>query len=239
MTAAIQTRPPARPGRTADLAGRRFFCSWSGGKDSYLALARAALAGGRPEALLCMLHEDGLASRGHGLPLPLLEAQAASVGLPLVTAATTWDDYERTYVAALRKLRSRGVEAGVFGDIDLEPHRDWVAGVCGVAGLACHLPLWKEGRRRLLDELLAGGVRATVVAVDAARLDASYLGRVITSELIADFEAAGVDPSGEEGEYHTMVTDAPAFSVPVPLVWDGVVERDGHWIVDYAIRTTS
>jgi diphthine-ammonia ligase len=239
VTAATQARPPAPPGRTSELAGRRFFCSWSGGKDSYLALARAALAGGRPEALLCMLHEDGLVSRGHGIPLPLLEAQAASIGLPLVTAATTWDDYERACVAALRKLRTRGVEAGVFGDIDLEPHRDWVAGVCDVAGLACHLPLWKEGRRRLLDELLAGGVRATVVAVDAARLDASFLGRAITPALITELKAAGVDPCGEEGEYHTMVTDAPAFAVRVPLVWDGVVERDGHWIVDYVVSTTS
>ena len=130
------------------LAGRRFFVSWSGGKDAYLALQRAVRRGGEPAALVCMLHEDGRVSRGHGLPLALLEEQAAALGVPLVTRATTWDGYEATFVSLLHELRGQGVEAGVFGDIDLQAHRDWVEGVCEVAGLGCHLPLWQEPRRR-------------------------------------------------------------------------------------------
>jgi len=224
---------------TPTLAGRRFFCSWSGGKDSYLAFARAVAAGGRPEALVCMLREDGERSRGHGLPVALLEAQAEALGVPLVTGATTWDDYEATFVGVLHELRAQGVEAGVFGDIDLEGHRVWVEGVCEVAGLSCHLPLWQAQRRRLIGELLAGGVRATVVAVDAAKLDASFLGREITSRLIAELEAAGADVCGEEGEYHTMVTAAPLFSAPAPLAWDGHEERDGHWVLKFTAFTTN
>jgi diphthine-ammonia ligase len=218
---------------TSTPAGRRFFCSWSGGKDAYLAFARAVAAGGRPGALVCMLHEGGERSRGHGLPLALLEAQAAALGVPLVTAATTWDDYEATFVSVLHDLRVQGVEAGVFGDIDLEGHRVWVEGVCEVAGLSCHLPLWQEPRRRLIDELLAGGVRATVVAVDAAKLDAWFLGRELSDEVVAALEAAGADACGEAGEYHTMVTAAPLFSAPVPLGWEGIEERDGHWVLKY------
>jgi uncharacterized protein (TIGR00290 family) len=152
------------PGAAA-LAGRRFFTSWSGGKDAYLALRRATAAGGRPAALVCMLHEDGSASRGHGLPLALLRAQADSLGIPLVTRCTTWDDYEATLVSLLHELRDQGVEAGVFGDIDLQAHRDWVENVCEVCGLDCHLPLWQEPRRRLLDEFLGAGGCATIVAV--------------------------------------------------------------------------
>ena len=219
---------------TPPLAGRRFFCSWSGGKDAYLAFARAVAAGGRPEALVCMLHEDGDRSRGHGLPVTVLEAQAEALGVALVTGAATWDEYEATFVAVLHELRRQGVEAGVFGDIDLEGHRVWVEGVCDVAGLTCHLPLWREARRPLIDELLAGGVRATVVAVDAAKLDVSFLGRELTPELVADLEAAGADACGEEGEYHTMVTAAPLFAAPVPLVWDGREERDGHWVLKFS-----
>ena len=219
---------------TPSLAGRRFFCSWSGGKDAYLALARAVAAGGRPEALVCMLHEGSERSRGHGLPLGLLEAQAAALGVPFVTRATTWDDYEATFVSVLRGLRARGVEAGVFGDIDLEGHRVWVEGVCEVADLSCHLPLWQEPRRRLIGELLAGGVRATVVAVDAAKLDPGFLGRELSDELVAELEAAGADACGEDGEYHTMVTAAPLFSAPVPLDWDGREERDGHWVLKFS-----
>ena len=218
---------------TPTLAGRRFFCSWSGGKDAYLAFARAVAAGGRPEALVCMLHEDGERSRGHGLPVAVLEAQAEALGIELVTRATTWDDYEATFVGVLHELRRRGVEAGVFGDIDLEGHRVWVEGVCDVAGLSCHLPLWQEPRRLLIGELLADRVRASVVAVDAAKLDAAFLGREITPELVAELEAAGADACGEEGEYHTMVTAAPLFSAPVPFAWDGREERDGHWVLKF------
>jgi len=223
--------PARRP--AAALAGRRFFCSWSGGKDAYLALSRAVAAGGRPEALLCMLHEDGAVSRGHGLPVALLEAQAVALHVPLVTRATTWDDYEASFVSALHELRAQGVETGVFGDIDLQGHRDWVEGVCEVAGLACHLPLWQEARRSLLAEFLVGGARATIVAVDSSRLGVEYLGREIDAALIAGLESAGVDLCGEEGEYHTMVTAAPLFAAPVALPWGGVIERDGHWTLDF------
>ena len=218
---------------TPTLAGRRFFCSWSGGKDAYLAFARAVAAGGRPQALVCMLHEDGDRSRGHGLPVELLAAQAAALGIPLVSAATTWDDYEATFVGALHELRRQGVEAGVFGDIDLEGHRVWVEEVCEIANVSCHVPLWQEPRRLLIGELLAGGVRATVVAVDAAKLDASFLGRKLSDELVAELVAAGADACGEEGEYHTIVTAAPLFSALVPLVWDGREERDGHWVLKF------
>jgi len=224
---------------TQDLSGRRFFCSWSGGKDAYLALARAVAAGGRPGALVCTLNEDGEASRGHGLPLALVQAQAASLGIPLITRATSWDEYEATLVSVLHELRAQGIEAGVFGDIDLQAHRDWVEGVCEVVGMSCHLPLWQEPRRRLIDELLANGVQATVVAVDAAKLDAGFLGRELSPTLVADLEAAGADACGEEGEYHTMVTAAPLFSNPVQLSWVGTEERDGHWVLRYAASAPS
>ena len=137
------------------IAGQRVFVSWSGGKDAYLALQRAVRRGAVPAVLVCMLHEDGRVSRGHGLPLALLEEQAAALGVPLVTRPTTWEEYEATFVSLLHELRVQGVQAGVFGDIDLQAHRDWVEGVCEVAGLGCHLPLWQEPRRALLGEFLA------------------------------------------------------------------------------------
>jgi uncharacterized protein (TIGR00290 family) len=126
----------------------------------------------------------------------------------------------------------------VFGDIDLQAHRDWVEGVCETAGLSCHLPLWQEPRHRLLDEFLAGGSRATIVAVDSSRLGAEYVGLELNDAVIARLEAAGVDACGEEGEYHTMVTWAPLFAARVPLVWGGVEERDGHWVLRYSAASS-
>jgi diphthine-ammonia ligase len=218
----------------SEVEGAPFFCSWSGGKDSYLALHRAAANGGRLQALLTMLHEDGSCSRGHGLPLSLLGAQAAALGVPLVSRATTWDGYEEAFADALRELRGMGIADGVFGDIDLEPHREWVEGVCTRAGVRCHLPLWQQPRRALLDELFEMGVLATVVAVDARRLDARFVGRELDAALVAELEAEGVDACGEDGEYHTMVNQAPLFSAPVPLTRATTGSRDGHWVLRFA-----
>ncbi len=215
------------------ISGARIFVSWSGGKDAYLAMQRAVRRGAEPAAIVCMLHEDGLVSRGHGLPLALLEEQAAALGVSLVTRATTWDGYEATFVSLLHELRGQGVQAGVFGDIDLQAHRDWVEGVCEVSGLGCHLPLWQEPRRALLGEFLAGGSRATIVAVDSSKLPAEFLGLELDDDVISRLEVAGADACGEEGEYHTMVTQASLFSRPVALAWDGTEERDGHYILRF------
>ena len=164
----------------------------------------------------------------------LLERQAAALGLRLVTRATTWDGYEETYIAALHELREAGLQGGVFGDIDLEPHREWVERVCALAGMSCHLPLWLEPRLPLIEELFAGGVRATIVAVDAKRLEARFVGRELTRELVAELEALGIDACGEEGEYHTFVTEAPLFAAPVPLHVARHESRDGHWVLKFA-----
>ena len=228
-----RSKDAGRPSDLTSLDGRLFVCSWSGGKDAYLALQRAVAAGGRPAALLCMLHEDGSCSRGHGLPLATLEAQASALHVPLVTHATTWNDYEGTFLEALRSLRAIGVEAGVFGDIDLEEHREWVDGVCARVGLRAYLPLWQAPRAAIVDELLAHGVEATIVAVDAGRLDATFLGRRLSPGVVADLAAAGVDICGDEGEFHTVVTFAPLFGCSIALAWSGYEERDGHYVLSY------
>ena len=221
-----------RAAELAVVAGRPFFSSWSGGKDSYLALQRAVAGGGRPVALLTMTDEDGRRTHSHVLPVSLVARQAQALGLPLVLRSASWDTYEAAFIDGLAELRGeRGVEVGVFGDIDLQPHRDWVERVCAVAGLRACLPLWGEPRRALLDELLAAGIVATVVAVNGDRLDERFLGRRLDPALIAELEAAGVDACGEEGEFHTVVTAAPLFAAPVAFAWRGTVAIDQYRFV--------
>jgi uncharacterized protein (TIGR00290 family) len=224
------------PGSAAELdvvTGRAFFSSWSGGKDSYLALQRAVDGGGRPAALLTMTAEDGRHTHSHALPVSLVERQAEALGLPLVLRSASWDAYEAAFLDGLAELRDElGAEVGVFGDIDLQPHRDWVERVCAVAGLRACLPLWLEPRRALLEELLAAGVHATVVAVNGDRLDERFLGRRLDRELIPELEAAGVDACGEEGEFHTVVTEAPLFAAPIAFAWRGTVAIDQYRFVD-------
>jgi uncharacterized protein (TIGR00290 family) len=234
------TDSPDDPGATGQaglrsIDGVPFVCSWSGGKDSALALHQAIAAGGHPRALLTMMIEDGTRSRSHGLPREVLEAQAAALGVPLHTRPASWDDYEQRFGVALAEQRSDGVRAGVFGDIDVERNLTWVQRMCAAASVQACEPLWHRPRRELLDELLALGFRARMVAVNADLLPADLLGRLLDHALVAELEAAGVDASGELGEYHTVVEDGPPFTMPVPLVFGEVVTRSGYHFIDTGV----
>jgi diphthamide synthase (EF-2-diphthine--ammonia ligase) len=118
-----------------NLQARSFFCSWSGGKDSCLALYRTLQKGGKPHSLLTVLEETGVRSRSHALPVSLLQRQAEALGIPLETCNATWQTYEETFKQELARLRSSGVEVGVFGDIDLDDHRTWEEMVCTTADI--------------------------------------------------------------------------------------------------------
>lgn len=212
------------------------FFSWSGGKDSMLALHRALETGVRVEALLAMFDETGERSRSHALPPSLVQAQADALGIPLVIRHAGWTDYEAVFTDQLRRFAAQGITQGLFGDIDLQPHRDWEEKVCAAAGLQAVLPLWQEPRRALVDELLALGYRARVVCVDGRHLDAWYCGREFDAAFLADLPPT-VDACGENGEFHTFVFDGPRFRHAVPHRLVAVHERrptspaPGHYFV--------
>jgi uncharacterized protein (TIGR00290 family) len=153
--------------------------------------------------------------------------------------ASTWEGYEAVFTEAITELKGKGVSVGVFGDIDLEEHREWVHKVCARADIIPHHPLWSEARRSLLEELLREGFEATIVAVKKGTLDASLLGRRLTRETIEELEAAGVDASGELGEYHTVVTNGPLFSRPLQISTHEVHEHDGYLFLEVSITGAS
>jgi len=201
------------------LKGRPFFCSWSGGKDSCLALYHAIQNGGVPKFLFTMMATERDKSRSHGLSRELLQAQADQLGIPIIFRAASWDEYEKTFIDALREFKADGIDLGVFGDIDVEPNRQWVVRVCDAAGVTPFHPLWQRPRRELLDEFIGLGFKATVVVLNNSLLNPRFLGRSIDRETVAEMEAEGIDASGETGEYHTVVTAGPIFSheiIPIP-----------------------
>jgi uncharacterized protein (TIGR00290 family) len=211
-------------------------CSWSGGKDSCLALYRLLSAGGRLTRLVTMFTEDGERSRSHGLPRSVLEAQAAAIGAPLLSAAATWDEYEAAFVKLLRAARDQGATTAVFGDIDIPRHRAWEENVCRQAGLAASLPLWQHDRMTLLDEWWAAGFEARIVVAREGLVDRRYLGRVLDRATAAELAATGVDPCGENGEFHTVATAGPLFQWPIELELRGQVLRSGCWFQDVAVK---
>jgi diphthine-ammonia ligase len=217
--------------------GIPFFCSWSGGKDCCLALYRAVAHGGVPAALVSMLIEEGGRTRNHGLATAVVQAQAEALKIPLVTVPTSWPQYEERLVETVRQLASQGIQAGVFGDIDIPPHRQWEENVCAQAGLQAFLPLWQEPRHHLLEEFLDLGYEARIVAVKDPVLDPSFLGKSLDREVIAALTLAGVDACGEYGEYHTVVTKGPLFRHSLQLIPGEKVLRSGYWFQDFSLAT--
>src|SRR3954453_9872343 len=215
------------------LRGVPVFCSWSGGKDSAMALHEAARAGAEPRLLVSMMVEGGERSRSHGLSREVLTAQAAAVGLPIEFGAASWSGYEAEFLRVLGSaIEAGGPTVGVFGDIDMKDHRDWVERVCGLVGAGPPLPIWQRDRRALMDEALAAGFKAVIVAVRESELPRELLGQTIDADIVAAIKAAGADAAGENGEYPSLVIDGPLFERPLAVECGEQSLRDGVWFTD-------
>ena len=209
-----------------NIGNKQFLCYWSGGKDSSLAYYHAAQNGGIPTALVTTLLENGERTRAHGLSVSMLKKQAEQLGSELFTCPTSWDDYEQNFVDLLSSIKGKNnIEHGVFGDIEIEEHREWVEKVCQQAGFQAHLPLWQKSRRELICEFIELGFKAVVIVVDSEKLDETFLGRTLDMTFIAEMERMEIDPAGENGEYHTVVVDGPIFAGAISYEL-GEIERE-------------
>ena len=200
---------------------KKAFCSWSGGKDSCLALSRAVENGYEITHLLTMFDETGERSRSHAVSLDVMRAQAESLGLKLIAPSASWQNYQAVFIEELRKLKAQKIEAAIFGDIDLQAHRDWEEQVCAAAEIEAVLPLWNENRLDLVNEFLTSGFRSVVICVNEKYLPKEFCGRVFDEQFIKDLPE-GVDACGENGEFHTFVFDGKLFKNPVPYKIDEI-----------------
>lgn len=208
---------------------RNSLCSWSGGKDSCFALVKAVTEGYNPRILLNVLNEEGKISRSHGIPSTILQAQAKAAGLPIHLISSSWNDYEKRFTSALAQLKDKyTLTHAVFGDIDLQAHRDWEEKVCTNAGLQAVLPLWQQNRRELVLQMLDCGIEAMIVSCNEV-MGEQFIGKTITPDLINQLEALGVDACGENGEYHTLVLDCPLFTQKITVQLTGVVKHENYW----------
>lgn len=215
------------------------FLNWSGGKDAAFALFR--LGQQKDVQVRCLLTSLSAAYRRismHGVREALLLEQTRQIGLPLRTVFlpedTEMEEYDRIMAGQLRTLAAEGVRYAVFGDIFLEDLRKYREERLEAAGMQGIFPLWKEDSTSLLRSFLQAGFRAVVTCVNAALLDKSFAGRVIDESFIRDLPA-GVDPCGENGEFHSFVFDGPLFSSPVRYTAGDVIEKtyaassEGKW----------
>jgi len=210
--------------------------SWSGGKDSALALhALRSECGIEPVALLTTVTEDYGRVSMHGVRRSLLVAQAEAVGLPLVEvpipAACPNSVYEERMAAALSSPPLSDVPAFAFADLFLADIRAYREERLRVVGREAVFPIWGRDTRELARSFISLGFEAVLVCVDPAQLDASFIGRRFDLDLLEDLPP-GVDPCGENGEFHTFVYDGPVFSHAIEITLGEAVTRDGFHFQD-------
>ena len=236
----IDARPRLSPrlGETAALGDQRhapFALSWSGGKDSALALWSLRRRQLEPEALITTVTETYERISMHGVRRELLARQAEALGIPLVEVvippSCVNEIYEARMSEAFAAAPLSGVEMVAFGDLFLEDVRAYREGRLAAADKRGLFPLWGQDTAALAREFIDVGFEATLVCVDPRALDPVFCGRRYDERLLTELPH-GVDPCGENGEFHTFVSAGPIFTEPIACERGEIVERDGFVFCD-------
>lgn len=216
-----------------------FAVSWSGGKDCCLAFWKALSDGIDVQYLLNTFREDSGRVAFHGVRAGLIQKQADAVGRKLVQKRVSDGNYEEIFLGALEELKARSVEGIVFGDIDVRENRAWSETVARKAGLESMFPLWNQDQESILEDFIASGFKAIVVALDSRFLTEDDLGQKIDRtwmERIKQLRSAApnapVTFCGENGEYHSFVYGGPPFKSDIHIRTGDSVVRDGYRLID-------
>ena len=210
--------------------------SWSSGKDSAWTVHLLRQDPGIELAALLTTF-NGAADRVamHAVRRELVEAQAQRIGLPLWSIDLPWPCSNAVYEDLMQAMCRRAVEDGItavaFGDLFLQDIRQYRERQMDGSGLKPLFPVWKIPTGELALELIGAGLKAKVTCIDLAKLDASYAGREYDGDFLNSLPA-GVDPCGENGEFHTFVYDAPLFSIAIPVEMGETIEHDGFVFAD-------
>jgi uncharacterized protein (TIGR00290 family) len=209
--------------------------SWSGGKDSCVALREIQSAQIRVAALLTTITRDYDRISMHGVRRELLETQARSLGLPLhqvlISKDATNEEYEAKMGEAFSQYRGKGIDSIVFGDLFLEEIRAYREQFLARHHMRGLFPVWKRDTSAFIRQFLELGFRAVVTCVDSKVLDQSFAGRLIDKSFLSSLHA-GIDPCGENGEFHSFVFDGPIFTAPIKFSLGDTVLRESFWFRD-------
>ena len=212
------------------------FVSWSSGKDSACALAEAQRSGmAEIVGLLTTVNEAFDRVAIHGVRNSLLDRQIAALGLPCVKVPLPHPcpmaAYEARRAEASAIVKARGADHVIFGDLFLEDVRAYREAQLARVGLRGLFPLWGRATRVLAEAMIKDGFAAYVACLDPKQLDRGFAGRRFDPRFLAALPMT-VDPCGERGEFHTVVTDGPVFRTPIEVIVAQTVERDGFVFTD-------
>lgn len=210
-------------------------CLWSGGKDSCLALYRAKKEGYEVVSLLNFISKDTNISRSHGLSGNLLSYQASLLNIPIIQSKVEPGKYDEMFKKVVNELKdSRGIEGIVFGDIYLETHKEWIDKICKELTIKPVFPLWKYDPLEILLEFIDNGFEATIVSTKKEIMGREWLGCKINEKFIEKLSLMSkrIDPCGEEGEFHTLVTNGPLFKKSLQLLEAKDTLRGDRWYLE-------
>lgn len=217
---------------------KRVVVSWSSGKDCAWALHRLWQQPGiELVGLLTSFNAAFDRVAMHGVRRTLVEAQASSIGLPLQSVSLPWPcsnaEYEQRMGVAIEAMRNDGVTHIAFGDLFLEEVRAYRERQLAGTGIEPLFPLWGSvaDTSGLARAMQAAGVEAVLTCVDPKQLAPEFTGRYWDAQFLVDLPA-GVDPCGENGEFHTFCYAGPMFKTPISLHTGEAIERDGFWFAD-------
>lgn len=206
----------------------KFVLSYSGGKDCILALYRKIQEGCTPVALLTTVKKLSNETWTHGLTFDLLEQVSKSLELPIIYAECDVSEYETKFEEKLKIAKEMGATSVVYGDIDIELHKQWDIDRATNAGLNYEFPLWQEDREKLVNEVIDNGFKAIIKKVNLDCMGEDFLGKTLTKELVEKIKETGSDPCGENGEYHTFVVDGPIFNYKIDVKHDDFRVEDNY-----------
>jgi len=190
--------------------------SWSSGKDSALALREVRKQGYKVSSLITVLRDDDRVSV-HGVHRELLRLQSLALNLPLIEVQVTEDNpYENAVSDTLLEQKDQGIVRIAYGDLFLEDIKAWRDRFHAKLGFKCLYPVWKSDTKTFAQDVIDSGYKAVVTCVDVKRLDLSFTGRDFDAKFLKDLPE-GIDPCGENGEFHTFVYDGPEFHSPIPF----------------------
>jgi len=215
---------------------KKVLLSWSSGKDSVWALH---LLRQQPDleiaALLTSFNSDAGRVAMHAVRRALVDAQAERTGIPQWSVDLPWPcsnaEYEERMRGVCQRAVAEGITAVAFGDLFLQDIRDYRERQLEGTGLEPLFPVWEIPTKKLARDMIAAGLKAKITCVDPTQVDRSFVGRNFDQALL-DSLPPGVDPCGENGEFHTFVYDAPVFSSPIKVRMGEIVERDGFVFAD-------
>ena len=218
---------------------QKFIVSYSGGKDSTLALYHAMQVG-KAIGLIVMLEEQGLRSRSHAMSMEIIQAQANALGLPIITASSSWNDYETEFLKLLAHAKQQGAEVLVTGDLDMPEHGCWHNRITQQAGLKLCMPLWQRPHREVIEEFIQLGFKTMIVTVNLdLGMKVDDLGKVLTLDYIQELENRGIDPCGEGGEFHSTVIDGPLFTAPIAVRKGDILYHENYAFLALELESNS